>query len=137
MKRLETVTGYFFSSLAFVLAGISILVVPADAFADYSGECSLCYPDSDPYSCTINCCLDFCTEEGCGSKCCTDGCGSDQTCIDACLAAQAKACYRGNKYCEAYGVNDCETDPRDCYYKVTDCRCTWFGTVTGCKCQEP
>ena len=74
MARLEAAMAWFFSSLGVVLLGCSILVVPADAFADTgSPDCATqCSTDLDPTTCM--------------NTCCTNLCNGDQTCYSNCMA---------------------------------------------------
>jgi hypothetical protein len=82
MCGLERLAAWFFSSLGVVLALASILVVPADAFADggtYGEECyEQCYGSEDPE---------------CTQYCCEEKCGGNDTCLNECVeVSQQKNC---------------------------------------------
>ncbi|MBI2805189.1 MAG: hypothetical protein HYX68_09455 [Planctomycetes bacterium] len=130
MKRLETVTGYFFACLGFVLAGVSILVVPADAFGDYTkGTCSDCQTASDPSACSIACCGSACSgDDGtCAGDCCTDACGMDATCQANCSATVYPLCLKN------VTKENCEPNPRLKCGLVGARICTW-GDFGPCLC---
>jgi hypothetical protein len=116
MARLEALAAWFFSCLGIVLLGVSILVVPANAFADAGSDCiNLCTvecgADKNCYnSCVGGCCATACSGDPvCGEQCCNAACMGDPTCMNACLAAQGK-------FCNVKPVYDCSDGGRECRY---------------------
>jgi hypothetical protein len=101
MARLEAWAAWFFSCLGTVLLGVSVLVVPADAFAD-GGSCSYydCYMKCSGNqacidTCAVECCADFCEGKGeeCWGTCCSSACGgSGNSCYDNCVAQGKSDC---------------------------------------------
>src|SRR5262249_9459124 len=112
MCRLNAMASWLFTCLGITLLGVSILVVPADVFADagdncYAG-CSTMYPSGGPSynSCVASCCgsncgsdstcynncvagdceLQYGTDQNGLSGCCTAVCNGDQLCVDNCLS---------------------------------------------------
>src|SRR5205814_2034988 len=94
----------------------SILVVPANAFADAGSDCSAsCGAD---FGCIAGCCLSACPDDpDCGGNCCAVACNGDQACLDMCMQQQVKKC-EGDP-CE-YGVS-CFTQAGSCDYSNTFC----------------
>ncbi|MBI2805191.1 MAG: hypothetical protein HYX68_09465 [Planctomycetes bacterium] len=145
MKRLETVTGYFFACLGFVLAGVSILVVPADAFADYTEQCKICQGNPDPEACSITCCGTSCGNDGvCWTACCKDACGGDTTCENNCKAA-APSCKSHsvcNSGCGARTPGSCASIVLELCSETSDptpcslCGCTDNPMGTACICTK-
>lgn len=125
--------GWFFAWLGFGFMGLSILVVPQDAFA-YSGECSACKYSGSQWECAVTCCTDNCGSGSCADACCKDGCaypdkeGYDPDCYDNCQAKLKRCdsdsvcrtnlcidppCVNGSNYCNQ------TTNPANC----KDCSC--------------
>lgn len=139
MTKLEAMAAWFFTSLGMVLLATSILLVPANAFADAGSECSStcstqCGTDTTCYdTCVAQCCSDDPT-------CCSEACGGDQTCYNACITRcpSQDACALG---CSANaggtGCNPgCSTTGPACL----NCECIVTkrasdGTVTQCSCR--
>lgn len=122
MARLEALAAWFFSCLGIVLLGVSILVVPANAFADAGSDCiNLCTvecgADKNCYnSCVGGCCATACSGDPvCGEQCCNAACMGDPTCLNACLAAQGGIC-------NGPPVNDC-SQGMQCFYSVDKQEC--------------
>jgi hypothetical protein len=94
MARLEGMAAWFCNCLGIALVVASILVVPANAFAN-AGCGVKC--GSDP-TCLAGCCSDQCSgDPDCEVSCCVSNCGGDPTCEASC-EAQAKPC-KGVLYC--------------------------------------
>jgi len=140
MVRLETVASWFFTCLGVTLLGVSILVVPASAFADGGGgdssctdACRLPYPDPSPeqYDCFRVCCGGECgSDSACYTSCCQAACGNDTNCLTACAnPAWTKSCpedFRINNPCMLYSVTSCGfgtcTIKKNDKYFTCDCK---------------
>ncbi len=120
MARLEALVAWVFVSLGIVLLGGSILVVPANAFADAGDDCATQCGD-DP----------MCTQ-----SCCDKACDFNPACSKQCFAQVT--CRLGNPYC-VWGTQAlCEGRPNDCQGTLWDCQCLWDDTKTRqCNCQAP
>ena len=128
MARLEAAMAWFFSCLGVVLLGGSILVVPANAFADTG---------------TPDCATQCGTDTSCMQTCCQNACNGDQTCYNNCMA-QLPKCSGGSASCSKLcGVNairdgcvgTCDTQARVCYNCV--CEISGYdsqGKATSCDC---
>src|SRR5436190_913790 len=81
MARLEGVGAWFFTSLGAVLLGLSILVVPSNAFADPP------FPPPEGTSCE-NYCAQYCSMPNSDPDCANGGAG----CVYNCYAAQGANC---------------------------------------------
>ena len=93
MNRLEATASWLFTCLGIALAAVSILVVPANAFADPG---TVCGADCSAGDATFygNCCATECADDpDCIAGCCGATCGADQDCYNACVAqAQTPGC---------------------------------------------
>ena len=94
MARIQAFTAWLCSSLGAVLLAASILVVPANAFADLSSCESAC--SGDPL-CIGGCVSTYCAESSsCEYSSCSLACGADPTCLAICLGgACAQDCGSG------------------------------------------
>lgn len=100
MARLKAQLAWFFSSLGVVLLGVSILVVPSNAFADPS------FPPGAGISCEDHCGA-YCLGNPSDPDCANNG----APCIAHCCAAVAISCLPSSCQTE----DDACTD--DCYLK--------------------
>lgn len=135
MFRLEAVAAWLFTCLGITLLGISVMVVPAKAFADAGSDCQTkCGSDT---TCLGNCCFGSCgTDYTCTYNCCQSACSNDSKCIEACgNQANCANCSLGNSYCFGGDKAMCESNPpitRLCWCKLSDCWCVWSGTKCFC-----
>jgi hypothetical protein len=61
MSRFVAFLGWFFTCLGITLLGVSILVVPGEAFADPGSDCyGACKNASDSGACVAGCCQQLC-----------------------------------------------------------------------------
>ena len=161
MTRIEAMAAWFFTSLGIALLAASIVVVPADAFADGGGDCasacsSQCGSDEECFNiCVGQCCAASCSGEGaCQQECCEIACDFDGDCWNVCMM-QSKMC-AGVFKC----LPSCTTLPGSpprcsnvkalCSYipnpfdeeKCKDCRClcgkidTINNSCLSCQCQN-
>lgn len=76
MVRFEAALSWFFTCLGVTLLGVSILAVPAEAFATSGFSC-----------------WDFCgADAGCLTNCCNSQCGPDTECYNYCAAPPPAQC---------------------------------------------
>ncbi len=144
MARLEALAAWFFNCLGIVLLAASILVVPANAFADGGSGCAdSCSTDytpgtSDYYTCLGQCCSSYCIKDtdylGCDVTCCTDECAGDpypSSCYDACKAQRSCNELFCNGGCDLQKPSTCGDRKND----ATWCMKTQTG-CDGCVCGE-
>jgi hypothetical protein len=137
MSALKAVSGWFLTWLGFGLLGLSILLVPQDAFADYTGQCSIC--NQNP-TCGQTCCETACgSDTACWKTCCADVCGASSgdcydectqnkicegpECLNALKCIYDAGCVNGADYCKQM------TNSANC----RDCACVVAGAAD-CKC---
>ncbi|MBI2804588.1 MAG: hypothetical protein HYX68_06340 [Planctomycetes bacterium] len=82
--KFEEFASVFFSALGLAFVALGILVVPADAFAAYNGECSSCQKSSTRSQCASDCCSTFKDDLTARCQCCNDACGDDTECLKRC-----------------------------------------------------
>jgi hypothetical protein len=131
MKRLDGLLSWFFTCLGIVLVGVSILVVPQDAFAAYNGECS---GTDDPQTC----CAIFCAgDSNCIGICCGDACtGKDPSCTADCYAGVVKC---ASKTCDL-GQGGCAADCKGAFCNdggKDPSKSTCIANQAGCRCYQP
>jgi hypothetical protein len=130
MKFLQAAMGWFFTWLGFGFMGLSILVVPQNAFADYMTDCSdacctACFGTEtcDPMSsCHMSCNGDC--------QLCAANCKDEGTCIQDCLN-QTKKCASDAKFCQT--LNDptiCRGNADTCL--MGECKCYQGSTLCNC-----
>lgn len=132
MSRLEVVGSWFCTCLGMVLLGLSILVIPGNAFADAGGDCyNSCLGDP---GCTAVCCATACPNQPtCHADCCEGACGGNDTCLDMCLAAGPISCQA--KVCKDKDLGTCTKvcEGKECKDGLVVGRC--FSVASGdCKC---
>jgi hypothetical protein len=128
-RRTESVVGRFqafaawlLTSLAIVLFGTAILVVPSDVFADAGSDCqsyctSKCGSDQSCWAtCPGTCCANATSTWQLDGDCCAVVCKNDNTCIAGCISA-----------------TQCPTNPPPQLGCVAEVAC-WFGDYqSSCK----
>lgn len=82
--KLEEFASVFFSALGIAFVALGILVVPADAFAAYNGECVNCKNSPTRPQCASDCCSTFKDDLTARCQCCNDACGDDAACLKRC-----------------------------------------------------
>jgi hypothetical protein len=147
MARLEAVAAWFFNCLGVTLLGVSVLVVPANAFAD-AGGCEVCIPGSEGYDqCVADCCNGSsggcngdptCVSECCTRKCqdsqnpqsCLTACGRGVLLASSCLAPDINPCFINDNTtasaCRAIGCSILPPRPLktcDCKWEAPKCIC--------------
>lgn len=99
MGRFEAILARTFTSLGITLMFLSILIVPADAFAYTAGQCSPCaqglLTGVARGNCAAGCCNANCADNSCKPQCCADGCGTDTICLATCQAGSPFDCLSG------------------------------------------
>jgi hypothetical protein len=137
-RRAVAVPGWLFTSLGLTLLGASILMVPGNAFADYTGQCTalngtICPNDPTCPKKANECCGNFCGNLSCISQCCQDACGgkdgASKACYDACTAAVCP----GNTAC----ISGCAPQAGGLVCAVEDgtlCSQGTVGACVSCKC---
>ena len=134
MSRLSAVGSWFFTCLGITLLAVSILVVPADVFADAGSDCWTGCNNQTVYP-----------YDTCVAKCCATRCGPDTTCYNNCVAGGCQLQYSTNPTgwdgcCE----NACGSD-QDCLANCADIKklCITRNPKTDCsladqiKCSGP
>jgi hypothetical protein len=124
MAKLDALLAWFFTSLGYALVGFAILIVPADAFAAYNGECVNCQNSSTPSQCASDWCSTFkddlaarcqCCNNACGDdaeclkRCAEEACGGDVECAVNCLQEKGKQCITDKKMDLTCNGPDCNT----------------------------
>jgi hypothetical protein len=118
MARLEAWAAWLFSCLGIVMVGVSILVVPADAFADAGSACA----DKCDTECgSDTACYNACIEKCCVETYCWEGPFGDIICssleLEECMAQKKDVC-------NGPPVNDCSNNGKGCFYHATNMECT-------------
>lgn len=140
MKRLENAAAVFFIALGMTMLGSSILVVPADAFAQYANQCEFCRkecPGANCNGCAGTCCLNYCqNDDVCWAQCCQHACNNDPDCLAQCKKANAVPCSLGG--CE-FGEKCNEYKCRILGGTLPDCVCVKYYVlgVPTCFCENP
>src|SRR5438552_1668822 len=108
MNRLETLASWLFTCLGIVLTAVSVLVVPANAFADPGSECAAACSSTDP-ACFGDCCATLCDGDAmCIAECCANCTDWDVDCVSQ---AQTLGC----------AGDDCDTPLAKCSALARPC----------------
>ncbi len=119
MSRFIAFNSWFFTCLGITLLGVSILVVPADAFADAGSSCySICnQPPYNANDAAYNACV--------GSMCCPSECGgSGNSCFNSCVGEACQLKYAN----DPNGLSTCcqtvcGSNTNDCYNNCLVAQC--------------
>jgi hypothetical protein len=133
--KFEEFASVFFSALGLAFVALGILVVPADAFAAYNGECINCKNSSTRAQCASDCCSTFKDDLTARCQCCNDACGDDAECLKRCaeeacggdLECQTSCAIQGQKKCIAGSVTCENLKEPTCWYNFSLKRCTQNG----------
>lgn len=129
MKRVESLTAWFCSTLGVTLLGVTVLIVPEQVFADANSDCSAacctgCFGTgtcNTLASCWTNC-QGTCTA-------CEYMCGSNATCKAQCLT-NARA-----TNCPSDALGDCEFPGRSCPLGLGKGTCGASPNGSQCTCK--
>lgn len=137
MVKFETFAAWLCTSMGLALVGLSILVVPADAFADYSGNpCSWCRTELDPGKCASTCCLPYSGDDR--SACCADACGANTDCLSACCGGDSACIAKStllSGQCPDGPVMGCKKLKTPCDLPLKVGACVGSTNMSQCDCQ--